>query len=129
MLYPYNYWCWASTPVDTVYEYTKAMWEGYDMYKNAHAELPHWSHETLVDTTGCYYPYHDGVVKVMKEKGVWTAELEKFQQTQLENEKKRMALWNEAIKEAKAKKIKVASGSEEWASFWWDKLVTAGLLR
>ncbi len=127
MVYPYNIWCWANTPVDTVYEYAKAMWDGYDLYKNVHAELPGWSHETLADTSGCYYPYHDGVVKLLKEKGVWTDKHEAFQQTQLDNEKKRMALWKVAQSEAKSQKIGL--DSPEWGKFWWNKLTAAGLLK
>jgi len=127
MVYPYNIWSYDTAPVDTVYEYAKAIWNGYDIYKNVHAELPHWNHEALADTAGCFYPYHDGLVKLMKEKGIWTDKLEKFQQTQLDNEKKRMALWDIAQKEAKNKKIKV--GSPDWEKFWWHKLIVAGLLR
>ncbi|MDI6616403.1 MAG: TAXI family TRAP transporter solute-binding subunit [Syntrophaceae bacterium] len=127
MVYPYNIWCWDNTSTDTVYEYAKAMWEGYDLYKNVHAELPGWNRETLADFSGCYYPYHAGVVKLLKEKGVWTDKHETFQQTQLDNEKKRMALWKVAQKEAKEKKISL--DSPEWGTFWWDKLIAAGLLR
>ena len=125
--YPYNMWAWDKTSEDKVYAYAKAMWDSYDLYKDRHAELPYWDHETLADFKGCFYPYHKGVVKLLKEKGKWTPAHEKFQQTQLSNEKKRMALWGEALKEAKAKKIKV--GSNQWKSYWWDKLKNAGLLR
>ena len=125
--YPYNLWAWETTPVDRVYTYSKAIWEGYDLYKDKHPELPHWNHEAAVDTSGCYYPYHDGVIQMLKEKGVWTAELQAFQQRQLDNEAKRMELWKVARNEAKQKKIKI--GSEEWNNFWWDKLVEADLLR
>lgn len=127
MIYPYNIWTWEKTPVDTVYYYAKAMWEGYDIYKDVHAELPGWNRETLADTSGCYYPYHDGVVKLLKEKGVWTDQLEKFQQEQLAAEQKRMALWKVAQKEASEKKIRV--GSPEWSKFWWARLIEAGLLK
>ena len=125
--YPYNMWAWEKTPVDTIYAYAKAMWDSYDLYKSRHAELPHWNHENLANTKGCFYPYHKGVIKLLKEEGKWTAAHEKFQKTQLANEKKRMALWNETKKEAKAKKIKV--GSKQWKKFWWDKLIEKGLLR
>ena len=127
MIYPYNIWCWDSTPVDTVYEYAKGIWDGYDIYKSVHAELPGWSHESLANTSGCYFPYHAGVIKLMKEKGVWTSKHEKYQQTQLDNEKKRLALWKVAQGEAKQKKI--ALDSPEWGKFWWDKLSAAGLLK
>ncbi|MBU1276215.1 MAG: TAXI family TRAP transporter solute-binding subunit [Proteobacteria bacterium] len=127
LTYPYNMWAWDTTPVDTVYAYAKAMWDSYDLYKSRHAELPKWNHENLANVKGCFYPYHEGVVKLLKEKGKWTPAHEKFQKTQLDNEKKRMALWKEAQEEAKAKNIKV--GSEQWGQFWWNKLVEKGLLR
>ncbi len=125
--YPYNLWAWEKTPVDIVYAYTKAIWEGYEFYKDKHPELPHWDHKTAANTTGCFYPYHDGVIKVLKEKGAWTAAHDEFQKTQLDNEAKRMKLWEEAQKEAKAKNIKI--GSDKWKDFWWDKLIAAKLLR
>lgn len=125
--YPYNIWAWDKTPVDTVYAYAKAMWEGYDIYKAMHAELLGWNHKNLANIKGCFYPYHQGVVKLLKEKGVWTPAHEEFQKTQLDNEAKRIKLWAEAKKEAKAKKVKV--GSVQWKKLWWDKLVKAGLLR
>jgi len=125
--YPYNMWAWDRTPVETVYAYAKAMWDSYDLYKSRHAELPNWNHENLANIKGCLYPYHEGVVKLLKEKGKWTPELQKFQDTQLANEKKRMDLWAKALQEGKSKKMKI--GSEEWKSFWWNRLKEAGLLR
>ena len=125
--YPYNMWAVDTTPTETVYAYVKAIWESYDDYKNRHAELPFWNHENMVNIKGCYYPYHEGAIKLLKEKGVWTDELEQFQKTQLDNEKKRLALWEASKKEAKAKKIKV--GSEEWKAFFWNQLIKAGLLQ
>ena len=120
-------WAWDKTPLDTVYEYAKAMWNGYDIYKACHAELHGWNHENLANFKGCFYPYHEGVVKLLKEKGVWTSAHEEFQKPPLENEARRLKLWAEAKKEAKAKKIKV--GSDQWEKLWWDKLTEAGLLR
>ncbi len=125
--YPYNLWAWQTTPVDTVYAFAKGMWDSYDIYKSRHAELVEWSHENLAATKGCFYPYHEGVIKLMKEKGLWTPVQEEFQKKQLDNEKKRMALWNEAKKEAGAKGIEI--GSAQWKSFWWNKLIEKGLLR
>jgi uncharacterized protein len=125
--YPYNIWTMDATPVDTVYHYAKAIWDGYDDYKDRHAELPEWNHENMANFTGCYYPYHEGAVRLLKEKGKWTAEHEAFQKTQLENEEKRLALWEKAKQEAGTKKITI--GSDEWKDFFWNKLIEAGLLQ
>ena len=126
-IYPYNLWAWNKTPVDVIYAYCKAMWDSYDIYKDKHPELKYWDHKNLANSTGCFYPYHEATIKLLKEKGAWTAELEKFQQKQLENEAKRMSLWKEAKKEAKKSKIKV--GSDKWKDFWWNKLKGANLLK
>jgi len=127
MTYPYNMWAWDKTPEDIVYAYAKAMWDSYDIYKSRHAELPGWNHENLANTKGCFYPYHNGVITLLKEKGVWTDTHEAFQQKQLDNEAQRMKLWDEAKKDAKTKKIIV--GKTKWKEFWWNKLDEAGLLR
>jgi len=125
--YPYNMWAMEMTPVDTVYAYAKAIWDSYDDYKGRHAELPEWNHENMANFSGCYYPYHEGAVKLLKEKGKWTDKHEAFQQTQLENERKRMALWEKSKKEATAKNIKI--GGDEWKLFFWNQLIAANLLQ
>jgi TRAP transporter TAXI family solute receptor len=125
--YPYILTALENTSDEVVYAYAKAMWDSYDIYKTKHVELPYWSHENLAKTEGCFYPYHNALVKFMKEKGIWTSDHDKFQQQQLNNEAKRIQLWKEAVKEAQAKKLK--SGSGEFQAFWWNKLSKAGLLR
>jgi len=127
LAYPYNIWTWDKIPADLVYAYAKAIWDGYDIYKSKHPELPFWDHKALVDSTGCFYPYHEGLVRLLKEKGAWTAQLDKFQKEQLANEAKRMALWEKSKKEAAAKNIKI--GSDEWKDYWWNQVKANGLLR
>jgi len=60
----------------------------------------------LLDYTTLFDPYHDGSVKYFKEIGVWTPELEEFQQEQLDLQAKRKVAWQEAIKAAAEKKLK-----------------------
>ncbi len=127
LTYPYVLVAYKKTSDELVYTYAKAMWDSYDIYKSRHVELPHWSHKNLANTKGCFYPYHNGVIRLMKEQGIWSGDDEKFQQKQLDNEAKRIKLWNVAKKEAKAKKIKL--GSDKWRQFWWDKLSDAQLLK
>ncbi len=76
---------------------------------------------------GCFYPYHKALIKFMKDKGIWTANHDRFQEQQLANEAKRMALWKETLADPSAKKIKM--GSPEFQDFWWGKLLQAKLLR
>ena len=125
--YPYNFWAWKTTPADLVYAYAKAVWDSYEQYKDKHPELPFWNREMAADTGACHYPFHEGVITLLREKGVWTADHDKFQKRQLDNEARRMALWETAQKEAKKQNIKI--GSDAWKDFWWDRLVAEKLLR
>jgi hypothetical protein len=125
--YPYNIWCWDNTAEELVYAYAKAIWDSYESYRDKHAELAHWTHETLADTESCYAPYHPGVVRLMKEEGVWTPSHERFQKTRLRQETERMALWKRTRKAASRQGIDFHS--VEWKETWWKALTAAGLLR
>ena len=126
LIYPYCYFCYEDLSEDTVYEYARGTWEGYDIYKNKSADLPYWDHKAVVGTIGGYYPYHRGTVKLLKEKGVWTPELDQYQNQQLSKQAARMELWKKFLETAKEKKLK--SGSEEFKSAWWETLKKADLL-
>lgn len=118
--YPYNYWAYPRTSVDVVYAYVKAIWESYDLYKDATVDLPFMNHENALNLRGCNSPFHEGTIQFFKEIKVWTKKHEEFQQQQLAKESKRMEEWKKAQKEAKVKKIKL--GSEEWKEFWKKKV-------
>jgi hypothetical protein len=126
LISPYCYYAHENLSEELVYLYAKGTWEGYDIYKNKTVDLAFWDHKAAVNTTGCYYPYHRGYIKLLKEKGVWTAELEEHQKKQVANQASRVALWKKFLAEAGEKKVKV--GSEDFKNAWWDKLKEAGLL-
>ena len=123
---PYCYYAYEYLSEEFVSLYAKGIWEGYDIYKNKTVDLPYWDHKAAVDTTGGYFPYHRGLITLLKEKGVWTAELGEHQKKQLASQEARMALWKKFLTEATDKKLKV--GSEEFKDAWWKKLKEAGLL-
>lgn len=127
LTYPYNIWCYDHTDEEKVYQYVKAMWGGYELYKDAHPELAGWTHEAALDTTGCYYPYHPGAIRFFKEVGVWTDKHDAWQNEQLKKEEARLSLWEEAKKEAQQKGMTI--GSDQWKDFWWKKLDEKGLLQ
>ncbi len=128
LAYNFGFWTWEDQDPQVVYEYAKAIWDSYDVYKENHPLLNRWTHETAANIDQQYWPFHEGYIKLLKEKGLWTEKHEAFQQKQLENEKKRLELWESALKEAKEKGIKV--GSDEFQHWWWwDKLEANGLLQ
>jgi hypothetical protein len=126
LISPYCYYANENLSEELVYLYAKGTWEGYDIYKNKTVDLAFWDHKAAVNTTGCYYPYHRGYIKLLKEKGVWTAELEEQHKKQVANQASRVALWKKFLAEAAEKKVKV--GSEDFKNAWWEKLKEAGLL-
>ena len=126
LISPYCYYAHENLSEELVYLYAKGTWEGYDIYKNKTVDLAFWDHKAAVNTIGCYYPYHRGYIKLLKEKGVWTAELEEHHKKQVANQAARVALWKKFLAEAGEKKVKV--GSEDFKNAWWDKLKEAGLL-
>ena len=86
---------------------TKALWEGYDAYKDMHPSLKFATREFALDYKALIHPYHEGSVTFFKEIGVWTSAMEAWQKEQLAIQKKRRSAWEEATKAAAAKKIKL----------------------
>ena len=126
--YNFGFWTWDDQDEEVVYQYAKAIWDSYDKYQDKHPLLDRWTHEMAANTAEQHWPFHDGYIRLLKEKGLWTEEHEAFQQRQLENERKRIELWESALKEAKDKGIKI--GSEEFQHWWWwEKLEANGLLQ
>jgi hypothetical protein len=62
------------------YVISKAVWENYKELAPVFPRfLRDWKPEEMVNKNA-FIPYHNGAIKWFKEKGVWTAEMEKLQQ-------------------------------------------------
>lgn len=72
---------------EAVYQIAKALWENYKELGNIHVLLKAWTHERFVSNEALL-PYHPGAIKFYKEKGIWTEEMVKLQETLLANKKK-----------------------------------------
>jgi TRAP transporter TAXI family solute receptor len=67
----------SRVPEETVYKVTKAFFDQIGEFHGFHAEAKEWTlQETLTDAK---IPYHPGAIRYFKEKGAWSAELEKTQ--------------------------------------------------
>jgi TRAP transporter TAXI family solute receptor len=82
--FPYSLWAYDHTDPNIVYTVVKAMDEGYGVFKKMHKLLPKWTLKQAV-TDPSPVPYHEGAIRYFKEKGVWTAEMDKWQSKQMEN--------------------------------------------
>jgi TRAP transporter TAXI family solute receptor len=65
-------------PEDIAYHITKALWENYKELGPVHPRLKLWTPDRFVSIRAVV-PYHPGSIKLYKEKGVWTRELEEHQ--------------------------------------------------
>ncbi len=84
---------------DLAYAITKAIDEGYDIYKNVHPQLIEWTFGGFLKyLPKAFMPLHPGAIKYLKEGGKWTPELEQWQSKQLAAETQRVKAWKEKYK-------------------------------
>lgn len=63
---------------DLAYTFAKAVWEHHEELKGIFRPLATWTPDRFASTQALL-PYHPGAIKLYKEKGVWTEEMEKHQ--------------------------------------------------
>lgn len=91
----------ADMKADDVYAFMKAMDETFDMYKGATKVMPRWN-LTLAGTPPADAPFHEGAVRYLKERGIWTAEHETWNQARIKRLDALRAAWADVIKEGKS---------------------------
>ena len=78
-------------------------------------------------------PWHDGAIRYLKEKGVWDAEAQAWQEKRLERMETVMAAWDEATdkyttwRADEEKKGNKVNPEESWLKFWNDYRMEKGL--
>jgi hypothetical protein len=104
---------------ELVYEIAKFLGESYDEYKDKQSILEQWSLEALrsyIDRA--VIPFHSGTIKYLKEKGIWTAEDDTWNEGQLELMDRYEEAWEAATEEALSNNIKIERDNEEWLDLW-----------
>ncbi|MCP1198285.1 TAXI family TRAP transporter solute-binding subunit [Notoacmeibacter sp. MSK16QG-6] len=112
----------AEKSADEVYAFIKALDETYDLYKDGTAAMKRWS----LDMSGkpaIDVPFHEGAVRYLKEKGIWTDEDESWNQKRIERMDAMAKAWDEF------KSQNESMGEDEYAEAWMAKRaeVAAGL--
>jgi hypothetical protein len=74
-----------------------------------------------------FVPLHDGTVKYLKEKGLWTDAHEKRRQQQIELIDQYIEAYQTAIDTADEKGINVDPTNEEWLELWTNYKKELGL--
>jgi uncharacterized protein len=109
----------ADMSADEVYAFMKALDDTYDMYKGATKVMPRWA-LAEAGTPPTDAPFHDGAVRFLKEKGIWTPEHEKWNQAAVKRLNVLMAAWDQTMKAGKD------LPDDEYAKLW-QKNRTAAL--
>ncbi len=98
---------------DEVYAVTKAIVDAYDTYKAASPIMERWE----VKNSGSYpmdAPFHEGAIKLLKEKNVWTPEHQAWQDGIVKRHKLLREAWATMMKEPDAKGADNAKLLELW---------------
>jgi hypothetical protein len=109
----------ADTDPELIYNLCKWLDENYDIYKDAHPWSEYLTAENLIVLAKSNYePLHDGSVRFLEEKGLWTEELETRRQYNIEQLTKWVDGYQAAIGLADDKGLQIDPDDEEWQEFW-----------
>ncbi|NDW02263.1 TAXI family TRAP transporter solute-binding subunit [Salipiger sp. PrR002] len=112
----------AEKSADEVYNFIKALDESYDLYKDGTATMPRWTLEKS-GKPAIDVPFHEGAIRYLKEKGIWTDEDDAWNAKRIERMDALLAAWDEF------KPQNEGLSDEEFAEAWMAKRaeVVAGL--
>lgn len=112
---------YSGTSADEVYALVKAIDESMDLIKNLTSSAANWN-PSISGKPPADAPWHEGSIRYLKEKGIWTAEHQAWQDARLARLKKVQAGWADAQKQFKGQ------GDDAWATFWEEyRVKTLGL--
>jgi len=115
--------CYASKNPDEVYAFIKVLDESFDLYKSAHPDMASLK-ISEAGRTPADVPFHDGAIRYLKEKGVWTAADQAWQDARVERIRTVRRSWDKATGEfgkwlqTKRAQTPNLDESEAWNEFW-----------
>ncbi|MFV0383779.1 TAXI family TRAP transporter solute-binding subunit [Paracoccus sp. (in: a-proteobacteria)] len=84
----------ADKTPDEVYAFIKALDESYDLYKDGTATMTRWTLD-MAGKPAIDVPFHEGAVRYLKEKGIWTEDDEAWNQKRIARLDALMTAWDE----------------------------------
>ncbi|APV44699.1 hypothetical protein Dform_01375 [Dehalogenimonas formicexedens] len=109
----------VNTDAEMVYRLVKWLDENYSSYKDAYASNTNMTFQDVISALQTtFMPVHPGLVKYLKEKGVWNADYEKRNQTNIALFQKWVTGYQDAMKQATAKGIDIKANNQDWIQFW-----------
>ena len=115
---------YAKTSEDEVYNFIKAIDLSYELFKNITPVMNRWKIDLAVGTP-VDAPIHKGTIKYLKEKNLWSAEDEKWNNMRIERLNTLLKGWEKFL--TKNKNLK----DEDFKSKWFEerKLLLANFLK
>ncbi|AEV15140.1 TRAP-type uncharacterized transport system periplasmic component-like protein [Thermus sp. CCB_US3_UF1] len=120
---PSVYYSRADVSEDLVYHLVKWLDENHTLYRDKHAMARFQTLDSLrflVESMGV--PLHPGTVRYLKEKGLWTAEMERKQGAAVRLVDQYATLYERAASLAKSRRIPTDPANEAWQRFWREFL-------
>ncbi len=108
--------CYANTNADEVYAMVKAVDESMDLIRGITGSAGNWA-PSIAGKPPADAPWHEGAIRYLKEKGIWTAEHQAWHDQRLARLKKVMAGWEEAKKSFKG------GDDQAWMTHWEEHRV------
>ena len=116
------------TDSELVYHFAKWMDENYDLYKDNHMWNQFQTIDNLMKIVETWFvPVHDGLIKYLKEKGLWTAAHDARQAQNIELIDRSVDAYQECMDMADDQGIQVAPENEEWLEMWENHKQQLGL--
>ncbi|MFL1454071.1 TAXI family TRAP transporter solute-binding subunit [Marinobacter sp. GN3S48] len=101
----------ADATADEAYNMLKAVDETYPMYKDATAAMPRWD-INLSGVPSIDVPFHEGAIRYLKEKGIWTEEHQAWNDARTARLNALLEAWPKAVAEGEGK------SDEAFAEIW-----------
>jgi TRAP-type uncharacterized transport system substrate-binding protein len=120
--------CHAETDTELIYNLAKWLDENRARYKDLHPWLEQTNRKNLMeklDTT--FIPCHDGLVKYLRELGLWTDAHEERQKGNVDLVTRYCIASREAMWLADEKRIVVSQDNQEWIDLWENYKKEQGL--
>lgn len=99
---------------DEVYAYIKALDETYDLYKDATSAIHRW---TIGDAgvPPIDIPFHDGAIRYLEEQGLWSEEMQAWNEARVIRLEALSAAWSQSIAEGRG------LDDEAFAALWEER--------
>jgi TRAP transporter TAXI family solute receptor len=121
----------ANADPNFVYHLAKWLDEHHNDFKKAftHAKMMSVASMKAFLEAGALQPLHEGAIRYLKDKGIWTDAYQARQDKLVALATARVTLWQATLAEAKTKGIAVSPDSAEFAKIWKQKRTDAGIVK